>query len=695
MLNKEIADKKWVYSFYFNIIIFMLIIAYFIVDISFKDFTIIEYLSYPSAIIFNVLSFFFIKKRNNIGIYSVIFNGIIFLTLMTIEVNNFFQFIISALLVQSGVGLILNNKKQEIISNTSIIILMIYKIFFLENELIFNSYTKTSFLIISVALFIAINFTMKILNKEIQKNSKIPEYEDKISEKESFLRYLLDSVPLPIYYKGVDKKYLGCNKAFAKFFGKDESFVIGKTVFDILNSESAKIHDQKDYELIKRCFGNTQKITADIDDTTFSCISSEYEDILVDKKGVSHNVIFYKSIFRNPNDNIEGIIGIMMDITDLKKAKNEAEKANSTKSDFLSSMSHEFRTPLNGIIGFMELILEQEDDERKKSMVQAVLDSSNRLLFLINQVLDLSKIESGKMEIIEDIFSIREMFDRVVKIYKVLAEKKGLLLISFLELEKNIDSFKGDSLKIEQIFINLLGNAIKFTQQGEVIFKLSYKKGFLNFEIRDTGIGIPENELASVFNKFSRGKIYNRSISEGSGLGLSIVKELINFLSGDIDVKSKLNEGTTFFGKIPILIDKTKKIDTNEFELFKIPEREIYILVAEDNPINIALLRAIFSKYKTFSISFAENGLDAVKIAKERAFDIILMDIQMPYLNGYEAVKILRDEVKIKTPIIALTAYSEQSEIDKILLSGMDDIITKPFQKNQLLQKILKYLSNE
>lgn len=722
-MNIEIADKKWEYSFYFNIIIFMLIIAYFFVDFSFKDFTIIEYLSYPSVIIFNILSFILIRKKSDIGIYAIILNGIIFLALMTIEKDNFFQFTISVLLVQSGSCLILKNKKQEIITNILLIFLTALKIFVFDSELIFKSYKGTSYFITFVALFIAINFVLKILNREIQQSSRIGEYVDKISEKDSFLRYLLDSIPLPIYYKGVDRKYLGCNKAFSKFFGKGEDFVIGKTVFDVLDKESALIHDQKDYELIKKCFSinkNSKSLDKNIDflekkekksnknrnfssndksynesnGDVFNYVTSEYEDILKDPNGNNCHVVFYKSIFRNPNNSIEGIIGIMMDITDLKRAKNEAEQASSAKSDFLSSMSHEFRTPLNGIIGFMDLILEQEFDERKKSMIQVVLESSNRLLFLINQVLDLSKIESGKMEIIEHIFSIKELFDRVVKIYQILAEKKGLTLKSELILDGKFENFKGDSVKIEQIFINILGNAIKFTQSGEINFNLYYQNGFLNFEISDTGIGIPEDEIPSIFNKFSRGKIYNRSISEGSGLGLSIVKELIKFLSGEIDVKSKVDFGTIFSGKIPIQTDTTKKVDTNEFELFKIPNRDISILVAEDNPINIALLKAIFSKYKTFIISFAENGLEAVKKGKEQSFDLILMDIQMPYLNGYEAVKILRDEVKIKTPIIALTAYSEQSEIDKILSSGMDDIVTKPFQKQMLFQKISKYISN-
>ncbi len=393
-------------------------------------------------------------------------------------------------------------------------------------------------------------------------------------------------------------------------------------------------------------------------------------------------------------DNLEEII--RKRTSKLVRAQKEAELANRAKSDFLAVMSHEIRTPLNSLLGMGELLKGTKLSETQQRFVRILNNSGEHLLTLINDILDLSKIEAGKLSLENTPLNLSQLVQEVIEIESNKASEKGISLYC-KEVGLVPSLVRGDKIRLRQILINIINNAIKFTENGEVrVVVQALEKNFICFSITDTGVGIPDEKLQNIFNPFSQADETIARRFGGTGLGLSISLSLARLMDGKIEVTSKEGEGTCFKIMIPLIqvdnieIQKIKKKVLKD-EKSKGILKGIKILLVDDAEENRLLVETYLSGH-LIEVDFAEDGKQGIKLFKENAYDIIFMDIQMPVLDGCEATKIIRDfEQKNKrphTPIIAFTAHVIPEEIDKIRQAGCDDHLPKPIRQKQFIEKI-------
>lgn len=414
--------------------------------------------------------------------------------------------------------------------------------------------------------------------------------------------------------------------------------------------------------------------------------------------------------FLDSKGNIFKYVSIRTDITEEKKYKEElieskkiAENSNKAKGEFLANMSHELRTPLNGIIGLSQVVLDNEVDDNQKLYLQKVLESANILLQIINDLLDYSKIEAGKLTIEYSEFSLKQILNTIDELLRIKAIEKELDFI--VNLDSNCPStLIGDSLRISQIIMNIVGNSIKFTSKGQVslnimIVEMNEEFVLIEFKVIDTGIGMDENTVKDIFESFTQA---DASISRkfgGTGLGLTITKNLVESMNGKIKVESKLNEGSEFNILIPFRykIEEMNNIEMNK-KLLDQPEKtldNIQILLVDDNNINRLVGVSVLEKFGC-KVMTANDGLEAVNLLKENQhkFQIILMDIQMPIMNGFKATSVIQKELGLDIPIIAMTASAMENDIEKTINSGMVDHVSKPIDSNTLKAVLLKHLKN-
>lgn len=401
--------------------------------------------------------------------------------------------------------------------------------------------------------------------------------------------------------------------------------------------------------------------------------------------------------------NLVGSVGIHLDITEqkqleieLNEQKQRAEEASKAKEVFLANMSHEIRTPLNAIIGFLRELSKQELTELQKKYIDNSTVASRHLLAILNNILDISKIEAGEMELEKEDFVFEESIDKVVKVLQPLAKQKGLRLSATIDPKVN-KVLKADSLRIEQILFNLVGNSLKFTPQGRVDLKCEVVTDYANFQkilikVIDTGIGMDKKYIETIFKKFSQeDKAVTRKFG-GTGLGMAITKELVSLMHGDITIESEKGKGTTFFITLPLEKGNPDTIKQHNNQT-NVDISGISILVVEDNKMNRMVLQNSL-QYFNCKVTEAENGVEALELLKENTYDVILMDIQMPEMDGLETTKIIRNEFKLNVPIIALTANAFKTEIENCKNVGMNDYVTKPFEEYILIETIANLTVN-
>jgi len=383
---------------------------------------------------------------------------------------------------------------------------------------------------------------------------------------------------------------------------------------------------------------------------------------------------------------------------ELRIAEEEALQSAIAKQNFLANMSHEIRTPINGIDGMAKLLEDTPIDEEQKEYLSAIRASADNLLIIINDILDITKIEAGKLTIEKIGFNLEDTLNRVIKSINYKAEEKGILLT--LDVDENIPKILlGDPTRINQVIINLISNAIKFTSEGSVTLVCSLIRRLrdeveLKFKIVDTGIGIEREKLESVFESFSQEDETTTRKYGGTGLGLAISKELVELFGGQLKVESEKGVGSTFYFEINLPIGNEGDLVRDEKYTLSIESVENKkVLLVEDHEINRLLAISLLKKWNML-VDVAENGEIAIEMMKEKDYDVVLMDMQMPVMGGVEATQIIRKELKLSTPIIALTASAIKGADKECIDAGMDDYISKPFDHSNLFNKILKMINN-
>jgi PAS domain S-box-containing protein len=543
---------------------------------------------------------------------------------------------------------------------------------------------KSSWLLASASImvFVFITIILLRLNKDIILRRRA---EGKVRESQTWLQSILENSTSLIYIKDPQGRYVMVNRRFEEVFDIKEKAVIGHTDADFSTAEAAS-----HYRLLDEQVVHTGKYT-------------EIEEIVPKATGDVH-LLSVKFPLRDTTGRLIGIGGIATEITErvhyqqqLIAATQEAQNAKAMQEMFLANMSHEIRTPMNGIQGMTDLLLDTPLSDQQKEFARIIKRSVNNLLVVVNDVLDFSKIKAGKMAIEKIEFRLKDVLDNVRAIFAHRVEKKGLRLL--VEMDPEIPAnLQGDPYRLNQVLINLVGNALKFTEEGWIRIQVTAQERTschisLFFSVADSGIGIPADHLPHIFDHFSQAGLDISRRYGGTGLGLAICQQLLALQGGDITVHSKEKEGTVFYfrlsygykGQAEAAPPVTPVLSEHLNGMVLAGRR---FLVAEDNEVNQQLIDHVLRKGGG-EVQLSANGEEAIRYLKSgQEYDLIIMDLQMPVMDGYAATRYIRQELMLQTPIIAMTATALVDEQLRCLEVGMNDYMTKPFEFADLYKRI-------
>ena len=520
-------------------------------------------------------------------------------------------------------------------------------------------------------------------------------------EESQYARSLIEASLDPLVTISTEGKITDMNQATVNITGLTRKKLTGTDFFDYFTES------QKAREVYQKVFAK-----GSVADSPLT---------LRHKEGKLTDVLLNGSVYKDDEGNVVGVVIVARDVTEQKRIARESNKAklaaelasaiaeeaklraeNATqiaqnavksKQQFLSNMSHEIRTPMNAIIGFTKVLLRTDLTEKQQEYLNAIELSGNSLIVLINDILDLAKVDAGKMTFEQIPFNMASSISAMLHLFEPKIQERNLILIKKYD-NKIPKVLIGDSVRLHQIILNLVSNAVKFTSEGKI--KVSVKlisedeeKAVIEFSVKDTGIGIEASKIEAIFENFQQATSGTSRIYGGTGLGLAIVRQLVESQHGSVCVKSKINKGSTFSFTLSFLkADAEFEIETENIE----PNAKIgklKILVVEDIPLNQLLMKTLLEDFG-FELDIAANGKIAIERLQSTPYDLILMDLQMPEMNGFEATEFIRKEMKSKIPIMALTADVTTTDLAKCKAVGMNDYIAKPVDDKLLHSKIIK-----
>ncbi len=529
-------------------------------------------------------------------------------------------------------------------------------------------------------------------------------------QESQYARSLIEASLDPLFTINPSGKITDMNNASVKIIGMPREMVVGTDFFYYFTEP------QKAREVYQEVFAKES-----VSDSPLT---------IRHKEGKLTDVLFNGSVYRDHSDEVLGVVIVARDITDQRRNENEltearvfaelatelaveakgkaeeatkeaeeatriAEIAVQAKQQFLSNMSHEIRTPMNAIIGFTKVLLKTELNDKQKEYLSAIKMSGEALTVLINDILDLAKVDAGRMTFEKIPFRMDTSLSAMLHLFETKIQEKNLELVKIYD--KNIPQILlGDPTRLHQIILNLVSNAVKFTSAGSITVSVSLlnedeDSATVEFAISDTGIGIPKEKIDTIFEVFQQASDGTSRLYGGTGLGLAIVKQLVEPQGGSVSVKSKIAEGTTFTFILKFQKTNEKALSHAGSVMLDTQTKNIKVLVVEDIALNQLLMKTILSDFG-FELDIASNGKIALEKLQTNTYDIILMDLQMPEMNGFEATEYIRNKMNSKIPIIALTADVTTVDLAKCKSVGMNDYLSKPVDDDLLYHKIMEFV---
>ncbi len=502
-------------------------------------------------------------------------------------------------------------------------------------------------------------------------------------KKRSFFKAVVEDGSDIIFVVDFDGKIHYHNTSVHETLGYRSNSLIGKNFFDYILPETMAD--------LRRQFKQSQRRSF-----------TENVEFQFRRKDLSYRFLEFNAINLKFKEGLDGFILDCRDIAQRKESEAELVRLQKAKEQFLANMSHEIRTPINGIVGMANLLGRNSSPEERDTYLSAIKHSAENLTVIINDILDLAAIESGKLKFEKIAFNLQDFIPSLISTFTYQAREKRIAIE--YEIEDALDRILlGDPVRLNQILINLISNAVKFTHSGSIKVVCSIDRQqkdlcWVRIEVVDTGVGIPNEKLNTIFDSFSQADASVTRKYGGTGLGLTIVKQLVELQKGKIFVKSKEHVGSTFTVHIPYAKGKATKISKSSPSkhakaVKNARASQLYVLLVEDNEINRLYAKSVLKNWHCITDT-AENGLIAIEKVKSQEYDVVLMDIQMPVMDGYETTKAIRmmESPQGNVPILALTANAIKNDVDKCLAAGMNDYLPKPFTPDDLYRKLFTEL---